>query len=173
MPEHVLDQLYVFAQVAGVFIGFAALVSALITHVNSSHGKANLYSLAFTVIVSSHLMLLSFVPLVLMGFDLESESLWWWSALFAGVLEVFFVFLMMKVVPGIMEVHMHRKTSASISWIAEIGIVAALVAMLLGLLPDIDDGLYLFILFCVLIQVVSSLVGYVVDNAVNGGQGNG
>jgi hypothetical protein len=133
------------AEIAGVFVGFGALIAV------RSAGPANaveVASIGLVVAIATIVVAVSFAPVVLSRLDLTGHGLWLPCSVFALVI-FWGGMVVFERMPGemraMMEARAPLKSRARVELIGMavwLPATAALVLVILGVLPELELGLY-------------------------------
>ncbi len=83
-----IDNLFAIAEIAGVFIGFAALVSVVATRSGGESGREEPFKLANVVIINVMIIAAALFPVVLNRYGFEASAVWRSSSGFLWILNL-------------------------------------------------------------------------------------
>lgn len=141
------DLLLSFAEIAGVFVGFGALIAAR----NSGDGKIDISSIRWVVSIGIWSIVSALAPILLAPYGVSGHELWLACSLLALALMGVMIVVNAIAPENVTDV---KATFATVSrlqivavmgstfWLPLIVLMAALVAIVLGLLPGREDALY-------------------------------
>jgi hypothetical protein len=164
--EDLIYQLFVLSQVAGVFIGFIAVTSALSVKDDSDKDLSDLMALTLTVLTSIHLIFAAFAPVALANFDISHEVVWRMAALMSLVLDIVIVVWMVRM-PGFANIPKRRKLTAISHWIGEAALLLCLLLVIFNVFPGHNGAIYLLASLTLLFQVISAMMSLVIDGALS------
>lgn len=155
MTEDTIAFMYVLAQIAGIFIGFGALISA---SKSSTATKSETEILASVVYIGIMVVVGSLLPLLLDRYGLNSE----WS-LRAGAVVVLAMAWALIIAHWSINIEHFKNTPAlsTFFWIQESFIQIPLVLILIGVLSQFSEAFYLTALVVSAFEAAQLLVGLV------------
>jgi hypothetical protein len=141
--EHDLDLLLSIAEIAGVFVGFGALIS--FTRPRETEAR-DLFRLGTVVTIATFVVIASIIPVALGRYELSSPSVWRWSSAVSLLLTCVGWVILMRT-PGIRgfvrdEIRANLPFAFTFWVLLDIPILTALVLVLLGVFRSYAPGLY-------------------------------
>jgi hypothetical protein len=144
------DLLVQLAGIAGVFVGFGALISVRSGGASGAHEVANI---GWVVSVAIWVVIVALAPVIISRYGIAGHELWLVGSLLALVLFV----IMLTVNGSAPEMREDRAlvsasrppllvaaaVAGSTIWLPTVALVLALVLVALGLFPDQESALYL------------------------------
>jgi len=154
------DQFLSLAGIAGVFVGFGALISVR----SGDPSEADeVSSMRWVVSLGIWVIIAALAPVIISRYDIADHELWLVCSLLALVL-----FAVMVAVNGwAPETRQRRATAMVVAqavptvWLPTVSIVLALALVALGLFPDQEPALYLTAVTVGLFGAALSLLGLV------------
>jgi len=149
---------YTVAQIAGIFVGFGALI-ALTTPSGVSKAQKDLLTLC--VMIGLFIIVAAILPILLMAFGLADDLVWFVSA---GIILVF-DWLTIWPQRGLIQDAIRRGRTGELSFAfgVEACVQIPLILILLPVLPGQSAALYAATLFISLFQAAMTLMSLVLD----------
>ncbi len=124
------------AHIAGIFVGFEALISA--THQKEVERIRGLVTVGLTTIIASLL------PIGLSSYGFSGHSLWFLSSLIYFCLDWTVIILSLRMPENRELMRSQTKTSSILFWlIFEVPLEVPLILTLIGLFPDLEEAFYI------------------------------
>jgi hypothetical protein len=161
-----LDHLLSLAEVAGVFVGFAALVSTLKARDAPDENEIVLAMNVVIVITSALAIFAALLPVGIAQFNLKDSILWRVSSMIMIVLEFGTIYVASRL-PGFSGAHRTRSLEAAAAWVTEIFILGPLILCALNVLPEYGGAFYFLAVLALIVQAIFLFVGFVVRMSVD------
>jgi len=147
-----INTLLAIAEIAGVFIGFAA-VGAVVGQTRSNktkHGDGRLINVA---LISTMVIAASLVPIVFSRYGISDDHVWRISAgIFFGS-NLALLILLIRVTAGFSQIHAQMPWLSGLVWCLEPFIQIPLLLCIFGVWPDLAPSFYLTAVVTGVLQV--------------------
>ena len=155
------DTLMSMAQIASAFAGFSALVSALKERASRGESLHDILRLRVVTSTSVVVVAASLVPVGLANFGLSDRVVWGLSAAFLLALNYGVLLSFVRSWQPVRDRFPPDRLAVTLVGLLELLDQAALVTILLNLLPGLDYALYLAALVCNVCQAAFVLLRFV------------
>jgi hypothetical protein len=155
------DTLMSLAQIASAFAGFSALVSALKERANRAESLHDILRLRIVTSTSVVVVAASLIPVALANFGLPDRVVWGLSAVMLLALNYGVLFSFVRSYRPVQDRFPPDRLAVGLVGALELLDQAALVLILLNLLPGLDYPLYLAALVCNVCQAAFILLRFV------------
>lgn len=155
------DALYTIAEVAGVFVGFAALATVVIGGRDSARRDVGKYLLINVIVVGAVLLLGALTPAACSTFDIEMQYVWRISSGILFALNLLAILVLQTITRGIEFAHQQRRITSVAGWSLEPLFQILLLINIIGWKPHLAEGFYTTALLITLFQgliVITDLV---------------
>jgi hypothetical protein len=124
------------AHIAGIFVGFEALIS--VTHQKEVGRIRGIVTVGLMTIIAA------LIPIGLGSYGLSGHSLWFWSSLIYFCLNWTVIILSLRMPENRELVRSQTKTSNILFWlIFEVPLEVPLILTIIGLFPDLEQAFYI------------------------------
>ena len=114
-----IDTLLAIAEIAGVFVGFAALVSVVARRSQAESRPDDTFKLVHVVIVSAQVIVAALVPVALGRYGLSESIVWRVSSSLIFVLNWFVIFFLNRKTVGYKAAHSRMRVLSVATWSLE------------------------------------------------------
>ncbi len=163
------DALLTIAEIAATFAGFAALVSVLGRRARSGRAVHDLLRLRLVIATSLIVVVAALVPSALARFELAIEDVWRLAALVFLALVYAEIVAFVATYRPVRESFQPDRVAVAVAGILQVLVQIALITVLTGVAPALDDALYvgaLVAMLCtaafVFMRLVESTFGQIV-----------
>ena len=147
-----IDTLLAIAEIAGVFVGFAALVTIL-TRGQAEPEYDDSFRLANVILTSVMVIAAAIVPVVLNRYGFAESAVWRASSSLLFVYNWFALFLLRHVVHGFARAHSRRPVLSTTLWALEALFQIPLLLCIVGAWQGLAAAFYLTALAVALFQM--------------------
>ena len=152
MSEHV-DTLLAIAEIAGVFVGFGALLTVVARREESSDRAGEAFLLATVVLVSVAVIVATLVPVALNRYGLSQSVVWRVSSGVYFVVNWVQILYVGRMTVGYREAHSRQPVPSFVVWSLEPLLQLSLLLCIMGAWNSLAPAFYLTALAVALIQV--------------------
>ena len=156
-----LDYLATLAEVAGVFVGFAALVSTLKARETDSEKAVELTMNVVIVTTSALAIFAALLPIGIAQFTSAENFIWRTSSQILLLFEFGTIYMTTRL-SGFSAAHRTRGLESYSGWAVEAFILVPLILCALDLLPEYNGALYFLAVLALIVQAIFLFVGFVV-----------
>ena len=153
MTEEV-DTLLAIAEIAGVFVGFAALVTVIAGRSDTRAQYDDTFTLFHVVISSVQVIAAALVPVVLNHYGLSQPSVWRVSSSLMFVLNWIVILFVNHVTQGYARAHARRRAASVAGWSLEPFLQIPLLLCIFGAWQGLAPAFYLTAVVALLFQVI-------------------
>ncbi len=148
-----IDTLLAIAEIAGVFVGFAALVTIL-TRGQADSEYDDSFRLANVILTSVMVIAAAIVPVVLNRYGFAESAVWRASSSLLFVYNWFALFLLRHVAHGFARAHSRRPVLSTTLWALEALFQIPLLLCIVGAWQGLALAFYLTAVVALLFQVI-------------------
>jgi len=148
-----IGTLLAIAEIAGVFVGFAALVSVISRRPVAEYRQDDAQRLVSVVIISAQVIAAALVPIVLDRFGLSSSVVWRVSGGLIFVANWCVLIFLSRATQGFAEAHRRMRALNIAEWALEVLYQGPLLLCAVGLWQTYAPAFYLMALVVALLQV--------------------
>jgi hypothetical protein len=156
-----IDTLLTIAEIAGVFVGFAALVTIVAGRSQDKSRSGDTFLLFHVVITSAQVIAAALVPVVLHRYGLSPSIVWQASAAIGFLLNWLVIVMMSRVTQGYTTVHSSRRAWSIVGWSLEPLVQVPLLLCIFGLWRTLAPAFYLTAVVVLVFQVINLFAGLV------------
>ena len=156
-----IDNLLGIAEIAGVFVGFAALVTVIARGRESESRDEDVFVLASIVIFSVMVITAALLPVVLDHYGLAQSAIWRISGGFLYVVNLLMMLFLNRSTLGFAAVHSRRRVLSLTVWSLSPFFHIPLLLCIFGAMQHLALAFFLTAIVAVLFQV-SLLFAYLV-----------
>jgi hypothetical protein len=151
--SHDLGTLLSIAEIAGVFVGFAALVSVIPRRAEASEWFVGSFNLVVLVLTSIVVIVGALVPVAVNRYGFSQSTVWRVSSSMLFVLNWAQILYVGRATQGYRSAHLQRRGLSTVIWSLEPPYQILLLLCIVGLWPDLAPAFYLTALVVALTQV--------------------
>ena len=156
-----IDTLLAIAEIAGVFVGFAALATVVSGRASAESQGDDAFRLIGAVVISAQVIAAALVPIVLDRFGLSHSTTWRVSGGLVFVANWFVILFMNRVTQGFAVTHRQMRTLSVAGWILEVFYQVPLLLCAVGVWPNQAPAFYLLALVVGVLQATLCMAGLV------------
>ena len=149
-----IDILLAIAEIAGVFVGFAALVTVVAGRSDTASQTDDSFRLLHVVITSAQVIAAALVPIVLLRYGLSQDVVWRISGAFLFVLNWMILFFINRVSQGYASALSRMRAMSITGWSLELLYQASLLLCMTGVWGDLAPAFYLTAIVVGVFQVI-------------------
>jgi hypothetical protein len=151
--SHDTDTLLAIAEIAGVFVGFAALVTFIAHRTDDDNRYVDVFNLINVVLTSVVVIVGALVPVALDRYGFSEATVWRVSSGLLFVVNWSHILYVSRVTLGYRLAHSQRRGLSIAVWALEPVYQLSLVLCIAGIWPDLGPAFYLTALVVALAQV--------------------
>ncbi len=148
------DTLLSIAEIAGVFVGFAALATVLSARSQTESRHDDTFRLAHVVIISTQVVAAALVPVVLDRYGLSQSTVWRVSSSLIFVLNWFVIVFLNRVTQGYATAHSRMRAVSVAAWSLEAFYQVPLLLCIVGAWQGLAPAFYLTAIVVGVFQVI-------------------
>ena len=149
-----IDTLLAIAEIAGVFVGFAALVTVVAGRSDTESQYDDTFRLLHVVITSAQVIAAALVPIVLLRYGLSQPMVWRVSGALVFVLNWIIIFSINRVGQGYSSVHSRHRAVSIAAWSLEVPYQVSLLLCIAGVWRSLAPAFYLTAIVVGVFQVI-------------------
>ncbi len=156
-PERMLedvDILLAIAEIAGVFVGFAALVTVVAGRSQTESRYDDTFRLLHVVITSAQVIAAALVPVVLLRYGLSQSTVWRVSSGLVFALNWIVILFINRVTQGYSSAHTRMRAVSVTSWSLEALYQGSLLLCIVGAWRGLAPAFYLTAIVVGVFQVI-------------------
>jgi len=162
MSEDV-DTLLSIAEIAGVFVGFAALLTFIGRRADPEDRSRDAFLLANVVLISVMVIVATLVPVVLNRYGLSNLAVWRVSSAVFFILNWLNILFTARVTQGFRATHSQRRALSFTVWSLEPLLQISLLLCIVGVWKSVAGAFYITALSVALIEVSLVFANLVVE----------
>ena len=156
-----IGTLLAIAEIAGVFVGFAALVTVVSGRAGAESRHDDAFRLVGVVIVSAQVIAAALVPIVLDRFGLSQSTTWRVSGGLIFVANWCMILFWNRVTQGFAAMHLQMRTLSITAWTLEVFYQGPLLLCVVGTWQNQAPAFYLLALMVGVLQATLLMVSLV------------
>ena len=154
-----IDTLLTIAEIAGVFVGFAALVAVLAGRDRTQSRYDDAFLLFHVVTTSVQVIAAALLPVALFRYGLSQSTVWQIASMPVFVLNWFVILLVNRVTQGYARTHSTRRAVSIAGWSLEPFYQIPLLLCIVGVWQGLAPAFYLTSVVVGVLQVMVLFIG--------------